>query len=363
MLTSEYIIFFKKRQLAIFHCFACKIIHYQLLGLSKILPPKKSTTRPVTTTSSIQPDITPPRGTITINNDDTVTDSPNVVLSLLAIDNDSDLPGNTPTALSGQEANAALVMSFSNDGQEWTEIEPFTPTKMWTLSPGDGEKTVYVNFRDAAGNWMTEPAQDQILYQESGSACDTPHKLQPASIATSSAFLPFSSKNNAIDGNPSTNWSTLLSFFRKDAFITLDLGEIKKISALHIKAAKLFGTDFFPAKFQIQVSSDNITWQDINTETGFSPPLQSDSTDNWDLNNLDGPVTSQKSDDKVNSFSGKARKYEGMRRTDLYGAMSENAAQRSRWTFDEVVNLDGRYIRISHHERQVLFLLPVGSDR
>ena len=31
--------------------------------------------------NSIQPDITPPRGTIIINNDETVTDSPNVVLT------------------------------------------------------------------------------------------------------------------------------------------------------------------------------------------------------------------------------------------------------------------------------------------
>jgi hypothetical protein len=54
--------------------------------------------------------------------------------------------------------------------------------------------------------------------------------------------------------------------------------------------------------------------------------------------NFDGPVKSQKSDDKVNSFRCKARKYEGMRLTYLYAAMTEDAAQRSRWTFYEVVN-------------------------
>jgi hypothetical protein len=52
---------------------------------------------------------------------------------------------------------------------------------------------------------------------------------------------------------------------------------------------------------------------------------------------FDGSLKSQKSDDKVNSFSCKARKYEGMRRTYLYAAMTEDAAQRSRWTFCEVV--------------------------
>jgi hypothetical protein len=62
-------------------------------------------------------------------------------------------------------------------------------------------------------------------------------------------------------------------------------------------------------------------------QNGFSPT--------W---NIHGPVKSQKSDDKVNSFRCKARKYEGMRRTYLYAAMTEDAAQRSRWTFYEVVN-------------------------
>jgi hypothetical protein len=34
---------------------------------------------------------------------------------------------------------------------------------------------------------------------------------------------------------------------------------------------------------------------------------------------------------------GETRKYEGMRRTNWYAAMTEDAAQRSRWTFYEVV--------------------------
>jgi hypothetical protein len=250
--------------------------------------PVTSTTTPATTTSSIQPDITPPRGTITINNDETVTDSPNVVLSLLASDNDSDLPGNTPTAQSGQEATVALVMSFSNDNQNWSDPEPYTTTKIWTLSPGDGEKTVYVNFRDAAGNWMAEPAQDQILYQESDYACDTSHKLQPASIKASSEFLPFFSKNNAIDGNPLTSWSTILSFFKKDEFITLDLGDIQRVSSLTMKAAStLFGTDLFPVNFKLEISRDNMTWEEISTEQGYSPPIQSTHSDSWDFKSIE----------------------------------------------------------------------------
>ena len=44
-------------------------------------------------------------------------------------------------------------MQFSNDNINWSAPEPYTRNKTWILSPGDGEKTVYVKFKDSAGNW------------------------------------------------------------------------------------------------------------------------------------------------------------------------------------------------------------------
>jgi hypothetical protein len=55
------------------------------------------------------------------------------------------------------------------------------------------------------------------------------------------------------------------------------------------------------------------------------------------------PKKSQKSDDKVKRFRCKARKYEGMRRTYQYAAMTEDAAQRSRWSFYEVVKINQQH--------------------
>jgi hypothetical protein len=43
-------------------------------------------------------------------------------------------------------------MRFSNDNVAWSELIPYTLTKPWTLSAGDGTKTVQVKFRDLAGN-------------------------------------------------------------------------------------------------------------------------------------------------------------------------------------------------------------------
>jgi FtsP/CotA-like multicopper oxidase with cupredoxin domain len=39
-------------------------------------------------------------------------------------------------------------MQFSNDGVNWSAEEPYAATKAWTLSMGDGVKSVYARFRD-----------------------------------------------------------------------------------------------------------------------------------------------------------------------------------------------------------------------
>ncbi len=52
-------------------------------------------------------------------------------------------------------------MQFSNNGITWSGWEAYSPTKAWTLSSGDGPKTVYAQCRDWAGNisgdtWSTK---------------------------------------------------------------------------------------------------------------------------------------------------------------------------------------------------------------
>ena|GEM_PF-922255 len=43
-------------------------------------------------------------------------------------------------------------MHFSNDGMTWSGWEPYSATKAWTLSSGDGSKKVYAQYKDNAGN-------------------------------------------------------------------------------------------------------------------------------------------------------------------------------------------------------------------
>ena len=60
----------------------------------------------------------------------------------------------------------------------------------------------------------------------------------------------------------------------------------------------------------------------------------------------DSPVKTQRSDDKARRFRCTAHKYEGMGCTYWYAAMTEDAAQRSRWTFYEVVKIKSLIIAL-----------------
>ena len=95
------------------------------------------------------PDTTPPTGTIKINNDSQYSNTNAVTLNLSAQDN---------TGGSGLSQ-----MQFSNDNTSWQSPESYATTKTWELTSGDGTKTVYVNFKDTAGNW-SQSYSDTIIF-------------------------------------------------------------------------------------------------------------------------------------------------------------------------------------------------------
>jgi len=234
------------------------------------IPPFTTTSVVTTTTTTTPADNTPPTGTVTINNGNEITHTLNVTLTLFATDD-------------GEELGGDALITLSNDNQEWSDPEPYLTTKTWTLSSGEGAKTVFVKFRDAAGNWMTEPAKDQIRFEESEDTCDDPYK--PISVIASSEFLPFWAKDRAVDGDPLTFWSTTPKLFWRNESITLDLGEIKQISRMDMYGSKFFTIDFFPVNFQIEISRDSINWEEVCNEKGYV--LQSAHSDSWELNNLE----------------------------------------------------------------------------
>ena len=87
-------------------------------------------------TDTIILDTTPPSGSISINAGAAYTNSTSVNLTLSATD----------------AGSGVSQMQFSNDGSSWSGWEAYTTSKAWTLTSGDGTKTVYVQYRDVLGN-------------------------------------------------------------------------------------------------------------------------------------------------------------------------------------------------------------------
>lgn len=92
------------------------------------------------------PDHTPPTGSIKINDGADWTDTCEVNLTLTASDIGS----------------GVKEMRFSQDGERWSEWEPYATMKLYAITPVAGLKQVYVQFRDYAGN-VSEPVSDEIF--------------------------------------------------------------------------------------------------------------------------------------------------------------------------------------------------------
>ncbi len=74
------------------------------------------------------------------------------------------------TPVSPYESYTAVSMRFSNDNQNWSAWETYSPDKTWELSPGNGTKTVFVQIRNAAGSVKT--SSDEIILD--GMECPSP---------------------------------------------------------------------------------------------------------------------------------------------------------------------------------------------
>lgn len=97
---------------------------------------------------SSQTDTTKPTGTISINDGAASTTTTAVMLTLSATDTGS----------------GVSTMRFSNDNISWGSWMTYATTAPYTLTSGDGIKTVYAQFRDAALN-VSDTVSDTITLQ------------------------------------------------------------------------------------------------------------------------------------------------------------------------------------------------------
>jgi hypothetical protein len=103
-----------------------------------------------TALQQVKIDKTAPTGSILINNGAASTTSPRVALKLSAVDSRSGM-------------GSGAQMCFSIDGSNWSIPVAYATSKTWTFSSVKETKTIYVKFKDVAGNWSIVYSDTIIL--------------------------------------------------------------------------------------------------------------------------------------------------------------------------------------------------------
>jgi len=99
-----------------------------------------------TLSDTITLDTKPPSGSVTMAGDSAYANTTSLTLTLLA----------------GDATSGVARMRFSHDNSAWTPWEAYSASKTWTLTTGDDQKTVYVQYIDAAG-LISESYSDTII--------------------------------------------------------------------------------------------------------------------------------------------------------------------------------------------------------
>jgi hypothetical protein len=90
-------------------------------------------------------------GTVLAKSDSIILDTAPPAVPWLSINNGATYATSISVTLSWT-ANDATQMRFQNAQAVWSAWEPYAGSKAWILLSGDGPKTVYAEFKDAAGN-------------------------------------------------------------------------------------------------------------------------------------------------------------------------------------------------------------------
>jgi hypothetical protein len=152
------------------------------------------------------PDTTPPTGSVQINGGAESTPQAAVTLTLAATDN----------------ASGVTRMRFSNDGTTFSPDIAFAASAAWTLSSGDGVKTVHAQFQDGAGNWSAAVSASIALATPPMDTTPPSGSVQinggAASTATVDVTLSLAATDNASGvtrmrfSNDGTNYGTPTAF-------------------------------------------------------------------------------------------------------------------------------------------------------
>jgi len=195
-------------------------------------------------------DTVPPEAiSISINNGATYTKTQLVNLTVYATDSQT----------------GPSEMRFSNDGASFSNWEPYATTRIgWILSEGDGEKTVYFQVKDGAGNICETTVWDQIILDT------TAPTIQAVVINNGDQYtrsLTVSLTVDASDGfygsgvtgmrfsNDGITWSAWEAYSQTKSGWTLTSGEGTKI--VWVQTRDIFNHESTTMADTIELETDN----------------------------------------------------------------------------------------------------------
>jgi concanavalin A-like lectin/glucanase superfamily protein/fibronectin type III domain protein len=124
-----------------------------------------------TTTFSIQGgnlvDSNPPSGSVRVNDVDSGTSSPNVTVKVLGRD---DVSGVTQVRLSNDGSQWSTPQAYTGSGSTAQAISWDLTNATYGGNNSDGMKTVYAQFKDAAGKWSSSETDTIVLDRGGGSS-------------------------------------------------------------------------------------------------------------------------------------------------------------------------------------------------
>lgn len=103
-------------------------------------------------------------GTTTTNPTDTVRPSGTVVINGGRLSTSTRAVNLTLSATDPAPGSGVAQMRIKNGGGSYTAWQPYATSKSWSLTAGAGTKTVYVQYRDGAGN-ISAAASDTIRFR------------------------------------------------------------------------------------------------------------------------------------------------------------------------------------------------------
>ena len=94
-------------------------------------------------------------------------------------------------------------------------------------------------------------------------------QLPLTAVASSGDVNTNYGKDKAVDGIFTTSWSTPGRTSMVEEFLTVDTGAVRTLTRVRLRSRDVYGA-LFPEDFQVQVSTDNATFNTVATRTGVS---------------------------------------------------------------------------------------------